>query len=374
MLGSIARQLPGALVLIAVCTLANGCATSGFVGDRRRDAADIFTLTVGAGGGGKIRVGPLQLAVLENADLAGLRAGRLFGNGSDLHNNGEIYIPLPRFLRRPAWGEPIAGKVFVEQEGRVSDYRTDDVRFHSPSPQLEWNDLFGREVFSHGLDTPSSHRGKDVAARSPFPLIAVGASAPFNSNIEFAVGLVLSLRVGINPGELLDYIVGLGGGDLYGDDLGDSKPWESPVILEVPVDPGRKAPPFVRVKKKDNKGDPTWELVQPPKKRGDTWKRVERKPDEGKPAWHKLDEKTGESASTWKKLDKTPKRDVVGWKKVGDKPRKDEPAWETVEDRPEKDVVSWKKVREIHRVEAIPGEKGNEHFRSSTTTNDARSR
>jgi hypothetical protein len=43
---------------------------------------------------------------------------------------------------------------------------------------------------------------------------------PFYTQIEVAGGFIATLRVGFNPGELLDFIVGWTTIDLFGDDLG----------------------------------------------------------------------------------------------------------------------------------------------------------
>ena len=46
--------------------------------------------------------------------------------------------------------------------------------------------------------------------------------------IDLSVGLIASVRLGFNPGELLDFLIGLVGFDLYGDDLAGSKEdWET---------------------------------------------------------------------------------------------------------------------------------------------------
>ena len=48
------------------------------------------------------------------------------------------------------------------------------------------------------------------------------------TQIDLSVGLIASVRLGFNPGELLDFIMGLAGLDLYGDDLAGSKEdWEA---------------------------------------------------------------------------------------------------------------------------------------------------
>jgi len=213
MIGRILR----ALILMAAC-LAAGCASSSYMANRGRDAADVLTLTLGAGGGIKARVGPIQLAVFDNTDIVGLRAGQFLGNGTDLVDNGETYVPLPVF-QRVQWTDPIAVHVFKEGQGHMSDYRPEDVLIHSPNPFWHWRGMFGREVFSYGPDSISSRRGKDVIAQSPMPLLTLGSEGHFHSQIEVGAGLILTLRAGLNPGELADFILGWIGLDLYDDDV-----------------------------------------------------------------------------------------------------------------------------------------------------------
>jgi hypothetical protein len=61
--------------MITLIALAIGCSTPYMV-DRRRDAADIFTATVGHGvGGAKARVGPFGTGLFHEFPLYGLRGG-----------------------------------------------------------------------------------------------------------------------------------------------------------------------------------------------------------------------------------------------------------------------------------------------------------
>jgi hypothetical protein len=53
-----------------------GCATQ-YATDRRRDAADIFTVVLGGGAGGSARVGPIQAGLLLQFGELGLRGGEV---------------------------------------------------------------------------------------------------------------------------------------------------------------------------------------------------------------------------------------------------------------------------------------------------------
>jgi hypothetical protein len=171
---------------LAAALLLAGCASTPFLEDRRADAGDILTATIGAGVGAKLRVGPIQAAAIRNADLLGWRAGQWLADGNSLVDNDEFYLPLPSG-RRGAWGEKGA--------------------------------LFGREAFSHGARSLSCDRGKDVRGRGPFPFVAVSDAPGYFTQVEIAGGALFTLRLGINFGELADFVAGWFGHDPYGDDL-----------------------------------------------------------------------------------------------------------------------------------------------------------
>ena len=170
---------------VSVVVAAAGCATSPYICARRDDAADVFTATVGTGAGAKCRVGPVQVAAINHCDITGLRAGSFLRNGNNLVDNEEMYAPM---------AIQGFGAGFVP-------------------------DRCGAEAFSFGPETKSRARGKDVYGRSPLPFIVFGNSPSFYSNIEVAAGLGLTLRLGFNPGELLDFFLGWWNVDIYGDDV-----------------------------------------------------------------------------------------------------------------------------------------------------------
>jgi hypothetical protein len=181
------RRSAALLGLLVAAASVSGCATPGYISDRLNDAADIATVTLGTGAGLKARVGPVQLAVIQNSDIAGLRAGKFFYDGLDLLYNDELYVlPFP-----------------------LPGIRTD-----------RWYILpYGTELFSHERGTVPYTRGKAIQAKSPFPCFAMGRGAAYYSQIEVAGGLGLTARLGLNPGEFVDFLLGFLFVDIYYDDL-----------------------------------------------------------------------------------------------------------------------------------------------------------
>jgi hypothetical protein len=150
--------------------------------DRGRDAKDVFTFTVGAGIGAKARVGPFQTGFLIQSDSEGLRGG----------------------------GSP-AG----------SGARHTDVSFFPDT--LDLHLLIGGEDTYNPGDPLVHERNKRYDAQTCVLYSMVEdkcGSCPFYyTEIEAVVALGGSVRIGFNPGELLDFILGWFGVDLYHDDL-----------------------------------------------------------------------------------------------------------------------------------------------------------
>ena len=217
------RLLSIAFPLLLIWTA--GCSSTGYLAARGRDAADIFTFTVGAGDGAKVRVGPLQVAAVKNADLVGLRGGEFFADGDGLVMNDERYAPLPlfgvrnRYSRRERLRRALAtGRPMKQGEQEQSSSGEARLEQNWITSRSKWTRLFGEEGFSHGLNSVSSRRNKNVLAKSPAPIVAIGATAPYYTQIEIVAGLLLTVRAGVNPGELLDFLLGWTGIDIYGDD------------------------------------------------------------------------------------------------------------------------------------------------------------
>jgi hypothetical protein len=202
------RTILTRLGVAATMGLLTGCATTKeYRIDRGRDANDILTLTVGRGVGVKARVGFVQTGLLHNRDCAGLRSGSLFnsadlepenyGNDDQKHNSEESEIgPVGVF------GVPIA--YFMPYWGDGSGIRT--YRYYSTG-----NDQF------RPLGIPKE-RGKQVDSWSSTFLVTHD-NPQHLGQVEVVLGLGASVRFGFNAGELLDFLVGIFGGDIFDDDL-----------------------------------------------------------------------------------------------------------------------------------------------------------
>ena len=176
------KKIIQAVTAVVVIASMTGCATPCMT-DRRRDAADIITAGVGMGIGAKARVGPVHAGLLADVPGIGLRGGSF----------GENHVFL-------------------------------------------FPDSFDLELLAFGLEEYDSFatpaRGKDFEAGSVFPFFnvarlngiqggkTVATPVPYYySQIEVVVGLGLSVRLGFNPGELLDFLLGWFGIDIYNDDI-----------------------------------------------------------------------------------------------------------------------------------------------------------
>lgn len=177
------KRIAQLTVIWVAAMFVNGCASSkGFLVDRRRDAADIITATIGFGLGAKAKVGPLQTGILVHSDQLGLRGGTF----PDVCDNCEF-------------------------EGLGAN--TLDLEFIA----------VGLEEFDSNDDlTRREHRRKDfwAASAGPFFHRTKDCRSPsYYTQVEAVLSLGLGIRLGANPGELLDFILGFAGMDIFDDDL-----------------------------------------------------------------------------------------------------------------------------------------------------------
>lgn len=178
-------------VLLTVATLGTGGCVSTYWANRGRDAKDVLTCAVGLGLGAKARVGPLQAPVIVQSDYAGLRCGEFFASP----------------MRDDFW-------TYVSEAGHVVDQ---PLVMYVP----EFDTLYsGYEVFDPGGLAAIRH--KRVSSQG-MGIYATLDGDPLNfgfySQIECTVGAVLSVRLGVNPGELVDCLLGFAGLDLFADDM-----------------------------------------------------------------------------------------------------------------------------------------------------------
>ena len=217
-------------LFLAATFLACGCASS-YLADRARDGADIFTASAGYGAGARGRVGPLSLGLYAGAGSAGLRGGQVLA-GNPVPNPGGTLLEKPNSMG-------IQFLTFMEEEftdpsvrPRGKTYRSetrywlfsqvgpDDSYLSPPMIQTDFTALNNFMVLNQAetvpfwlMPLPPQPALKQMAAQAVFPL-------SYYTQIEAEVGLVGSVRIGFNPGELLDFLLGWTTLDVFGDDIG----------------------------------------------------------------------------------------------------------------------------------------------------------
>ena len=171
------------ILFSSFCLVSSGCST-GYWADRLHDGGDIFTAGVGVGAGVQARIGLLSTGLGLHGSFVGLESGQVFAEVDDMEG-GDFSILL-----------------YSLHESRHDQYVID-----------RHKDYKQQHVF--GLATLSGNHGsaqvlfRKSARRNP----------SYYSQIEISVGLMGSLKVGFNPGELLDFLLGFMGIDIYSDDL-----------------------------------------------------------------------------------------------------------------------------------------------------------
>lgn len=163
---------------LLLLVLTTGCATSPYLTDRARDAADIFTVSAGYGVGAKARVSCLNLGLLFDTEPVGLRGGGLYRQ-----QNGDEVADFAALL--------FYGDSFVVT-----------------GPQADRNKTFVAPYF----------------AFIPFFMAAPKPSDAYYWQIEAVAALGPAVRLGFNPGELLDFLLGWTTLDIFDDDIGLTTP------------------------------------------------------------------------------------------------------------------------------------------------------
>ena len=193
--------------LLAAATLSSGCAT--YVRDRVADAGDIFTATVGTGIGVTAKAGPIHTGLGSVIDLYGLRGGEFGSFVPDSKLDDRAPNRITDTLLPPSGDEAEIVAAF----GTFGPYK---------SRAWARGKTFSSQCLETGELLPFLDLPWDNDAEC-HPLID-----PQWTQIDLSVGLIASVRLGFNPGELLDFIIGLFGFDRSADDLAGSKEdWET---------------------------------------------------------------------------------------------------------------------------------------------------
>ncbi|MEI7900316.1 MAG: hypothetical protein WCK89_08680 [bacterium] len=184
------RRKGAGAVLAAGSLFLAGCASSTYWSNRGRDAKDVLTCAVGLGLGAKARVGPLQVPLIVQSDYTGLRCGEFFASP----------------MREDFW-------TYVSEAGHVVD---------QPLPVYvrDYDTLYsGYEIFDPGGLSTVRHKRVNSQGMGIFATFDDDhRNYGFYSQVECVVGVVFSVRLGVNPGELVDCLVGFTGLDIFCDD------------------------------------------------------------------------------------------------------------------------------------------------------------
>jgi hypothetical protein len=141
----------------------------------------------------------LHVGLLLNQDQAGLRGGSIFSSG-DVNLNK--VFELDTFL--------IPVSVFNEKSFGFEAFEPNPVVDAGRDKHFGSCSLL--PFFSMPFKSPDAY----AHASS---LLSGRRHIPFYTQVEVAVGLGVSIRGGVNPGDLLDFLLGFFGFDLYNDDI-----------------------------------------------------------------------------------------------------------------------------------------------------------
>ena len=169
--------------------IGTGCQSSSYWTDRLRDSLDVFTAGQGNGIGTKARVGPLQTGLLFDIPNYALRGGEFVEEGP--HGGGWTPSPFPEDMdvQLLIYG----GEEFTRTElNRDKNYKTEPYSLFLPLMSF------------------------------PFPR-SKSPSYAYYSEFEIVLGIYYTIRLGFNPGEALDFLLGWTTIDIYGDDIGSKE-------------------------------------------------------------------------------------------------------------------------------------------------------
>ncbi len=190
------RCVASALFMLAMA----GCA-SPYRANRARDAADIFTATVGKGAGASVRIGPAHVGLYAGGDRYGLRCG-------------EVMWPKPT-LRESFTIDPL---IFFPNFGGGPTMYWCDV-FEADDRTARRDKSFAADGVCPFLSWPRSNNTLDIQQRDMRRPAAPYLPRHYLTQCELTAGLWITVRLGFNPGELVDFILGWTTIDIFNDDL-----------------------------------------------------------------------------------------------------------------------------------------------------------
>ena len=227
--------------IVIAFLLATAC-SGHYLKNRSRDFADIGTLEVQTKSyGASVRLGPIQAGLSYKSPEGrtyGLRGGH-FGR----HNTAEftaLIFGADYFTAGPMKN--------LQNDGIPEENKNKQAILPGAASSEDIEELEELTASAGGFENIAilRNRKKQYRARSPFgttiPLIKKKsvlkkkegfAPGYYFTQIDFSTGLYFGVRIGINPGELLDFILGWFTIDIYDDD----EPFEDPRIRQLKKNP-----------------------------------------------------------------------------------------------------------------------------------------
>lgn len=186
-----------------IALVAGGCATPrNYLHDRTNDALDVFTVTGGKGVGAAVRCGPVHVGLLGYRDACGVIGGHVM-----VPSSGDL--EMESYWVDPLIGVP-TGDGFLTGEQKLWAYASGEMKMRAKCYSARGQTL--PFIMTPGRAYECYVRSSPATALSKYPHY-------YWSQVEVAVGLWWGVRLGFNPGELLDFLSGWFGADMYGDDL-----------------------------------------------------------------------------------------------------------------------------------------------------------
>ena len=241
--------IPVLFFLLSV--LCSGCsAGTNYWINRRDDAKDLVSFTAGSGFGVKVQAGPIQADTMYNyAARYGLRSGELLpgriGHSAEYHvSEGNIGVPLlfcNAEIFFPGKHAAARGKAYCAMTpmlpvfillpeahttaycnscswNRKAERRKRQREKYAELPQEEQKKIRGGLAPLTEAEKKALNDALDKENPPDLPFDGRRAWHKY-SDIEVTAALGVGFSIGINPGELLDFLVGFAGLDLYRDDI-----------------------------------------------------------------------------------------------------------------------------------------------------------
>lgn len=205
------RVRPSLLVTVVLIITCSGCAVPGYFQNRKRDALDIVSITAGVGGGAAVRIGPVHAGLLYYEDRAGIRNGDV-RQIRKWDSDARVWRGKDACAWQSWWVAPLL--TIPTPEGFTS----------------------GVEGFRGDGTEPDRRKGYEAGGICPFIMLptdylrtrertypwteTVFYPWHYYTQVDVAIAVGYGVRIGVNPGELLDFLLGWAGLDIFGDDYG----------------------------------------------------------------------------------------------------------------------------------------------------------